>query len=137
MSEPGPSPTPAPQRRSRRLTESLAARLFALTLGAILLTEALIFVPSASNVRTQWLSERVQAARIAALALEAAPMREVSEELSESLLERAEVLAVTEVEDEMRFQLLAPAMPVAEAPTRIVDLRATPMVGPSAAALSA
>ena len=70
MSEPGPSPTLPPQRRARRLTESLAARLFALTLGAILLTEALIFVPSASNVRTQWLGERVQAARIAALALE-------------------------------------------------------------------
>ena len=102
MSEPGPPQSPSPQRRARQLTESLAARLFALTLGAILLTEALIFVPSASNVRTQWLSERVQAARIAALALEAAPMREVSEELSESLLERAEVLAVTEVEDEMR-----------------------------------
>lgn len=136
MSEPGPSPTPAPQRRFRRLTESLAARLFALTLGAILLTEALIFVPSASNLRAQWLGERVQAARIAALALEAAPMREVSEELSESLLERAEVLAVTELEDDMRFQLLAPAMPITEAPTRIVDLRAPTMLGQSAAAMS-
>ncbi|WP_213272205.1 ATP-binding protein [Hyphomonas sp.] len=136
MSEPGPSPNLPPQRRARRLTESLAARLFALTLGAILLTEALIFVPSASNVRTQWLGERVQAARIAALALEAAPMREVSEELSESLLERAEVLAVTELEDEMRIQLLAPAKPVEEAPTRIVDLRAPTMLGQSVAAMS-
>lgn len=136
MTEPGPSTTLPRQRRARRLTESLAARLFALTLGAILLTEALIFVPSASNARAQWLGERVQAARIAALALEAAPMREVSEELSESLLERAEVLAVTELEDDMRIQLLAPAMPLTEAPTRIVDLRAPTMLGQSAAAMS-
>lgn len=135
MSEPDLSPDQAPQRRARRLTESLAARLFALTLGAILLTEALVFIPTAGNVRTQWLTERAQAARIAALALEAAPMREVSEELSSSLLEKAEVLAVTEVEDDMRFQLLAPAMEIEEAPTRIVDLRAASMMGRSAAAL--
>lgn len=135
MSEPDLSPDQAPQRRVRRLTESLAARLFALTLGAILLTEALVFIPTAGNVRTQWLTERAQAARIAALALEAAPMREVSEELSSSLLEKAEVLAVTEVEDDMRFQLLAPAMEIEEAPTRIVDLRAAGMMGRSAAAL--
>lgn len=136
MTEPAPPPAPNPQRRTRRLTESLAARLFALTLGAILLTEALIFVPTANNARQQWLGERVQAARIAALALEAAPMREVSEELSESLLEKAEVLAVTELEDDMRFQLLAPAMPVEEAPTRIVDLRASGMMNASAGAFS-
>lgn len=137
MTETGPPQVSAPKRLFRRLSDSLAARLFALTLGAILITEALIFVPSASNVRTQWLTERVQAARIAALALEAAPMREVSEELSESLLERAEVLAVTELEDDMRFQLLAPAMPMEEEPpTRIVDLRAPTMLGRSAAAMS-
>lgn len=135
MSEPDLSPDQAPQRRARRLTESLAARLFALTLGAILLTEALVFIPTAGNVRTQWLTERAQAARIAALALEAAPMREVSEELSSSLLQKAEVLAVTEVEDGMRFQLLAPAMEIEEAPTRIVDLRAGGMMGRGAAAL--
>jgi signal transduction histidine kinase len=135
VSEPDLPPDNAPQRRRRRLTESLAARLFALTLGAILLTEALVFIPTASNARTQWLNERAQAARIAALALEAAPMREVSEELSSSLLEKAEVLAVTEVEDDMRFQLLAPAMEIEEAPTRFVDLRGGGMVGRSFAAL--
>nr|WP_225908033.1 HAMP domain-containing sensor histidine kinase [Hyphomonas sediminis] len=80
-------------------------------------------MPTASNLRSQWLNERVQAARIASLALEAAPMREVSEELSESLLEKAEVLAVTEIEDDMRFQLLAPAMPMEDHPTRLIDLR--------------
>ena len=136
MSDPLPAPEASPPRRQRRLTESLAARLFALTLGAILLTEALIFLPTASNARAQWLNERVQAARIASLALEAAPMREVSEELSESLLEKAEVLAVTEVEDDMRFQLLAPAMPMEEHATRVIDLRRTNPMSRGAGALA-
>lgn len=128
-------PTPELPRRHRRLTESLAARLFALTLAAILLTEAFLFLPTANSVRSQWLNERVQAARIAALALEAAPMREVSEELSESLLEKAEVLAVTEVEDDMRFQLLAPAIDLEEPPTRLIELRGSDPIGRSLGAL--
>ena len=130
-----PAPEPTPPPGLRRLTDSLAARLFALTLGAILFTEFLIFIPSVSGVRTQWLNERVSAARIASLALEAAPMREVSDELAESLLMKAEVLAVAEIEDDMRFQLLAPKT-VIEGPTRTVDLRSSTMAGRSAAAVS-
>ncbi len=119
---------------ARRLTESLSARLFALTLAVILFTEFLIFIPSASGLRTQWLQERASAARIASLALEAAPMREVSDELAASLLKKAELLAVAETEDDMRFQLLAPARPI-EGPVRSLDLRGTSMMGRSMAAL--
>ena len=128
MNAPVPAPETTLLEDAGRLTDSLAVRLFALTIGAILFTEALIFIPAASNLRTQWLGERVQAARIAALALEAAPMRSVSEELSQSLLMSAEVLAVAEMEDEMRFQLLAPLGPI-EGPMRVVDLRATSAMG--------
>ncbi|MAN44647.1 MAG: HAMP domain-containing histidine kinase [Alphaproteobacteria bacterium] len=71
-----------------------------------------------------WLNERVQAARIAALALDAAPERSVSEELSEQLLENAEVLAVAETEDEMRFQLLSSQMPM-DGEMHAEDLRDT------------
>lgn len=117
---------------ARRLSENLSARLFALTLVAILFTEFLIFIPSASGLRTQWLQERVAAARIASLALDAAPMREVSDELAASLLTRAEVLAVAELEDDMRFQLLAPAAPI-EGPTRSFDLRRSTMMDRSMA----
>ena len=66
-----------------RWFESLSVRLFALTLGSILLVEGLIFVPSASGFRSSWLNERVQAARTAALALDASPSRNVSDELSD------------------------------------------------------
>ena len=134
MTVPPPAPLPTPSPGLRRFADSLAARLFALTLGAILFTEFLIFIPSVSGLRTQWLEERVAAARIAALALDAAPMREVSDELSESLLMKAEVLAVAEVEDEMHIQLLAPQMPI-EGPMRLVDLRGSTAMGRSFAAL--
>lgn len=127
MNTPAPESEPRPTPGLRRFAEGLSGRLFALTLAAILLTEFLIFIPSASGLRTQWLEERVAAARIAALALDAAPMREVSDELSESLLMKAEVLAVAEIEDDMHIQLLAPSRDVT-GPARTIDLRkSTPM----------
>jgi signal transduction histidine kinase len=106
----------------RDWARSLSSRLFGITLAAILLIEAIIFVPSLGNLRQSWLNERVEAARIAALALDAAPTRMVSEELSQSLLESAAVLGVAEIEDEMRFQLLAPRQPVT-GPMRVVDMQ--------------
>ncbi|MEX1249692.1 MAG: HAMP domain-containing sensor histidine kinase [Hyphomonas sp.] len=135
MTAPPTAPEPTPPPGFRRFADGLSARLFALTLGAILFTEFLIFIPSVSGLRTQWLEERVSAARIAALALEAAPMREVSDELSESLLMKAEVLAVAELEDEMRFQLLAPSAEI-DGPTRTIDLRGSTMMGRSLAAMA-
>ncbi|HCX11569.1 MAG TPA: sensor histidine kinase, partial [Hyphomonas sp.] len=66
--------------------------------------------------------ERVQAARIASLALEAAPDRSVSEELSAELLKYAEVWALTEMEDDMRFQLLPAQMPL-DGDMHMLDLR--------------
>ncbi|MBI1254394.1 MAG: sensor histidine kinase [Hyphomonas sp.] len=135
MTAPDPAPAPTPPQDMRRLTDGLSARLFAITLGAILFTEFLIFIPAASNLRTQWLEERVAAARIAALALDAAPMREVSDELSESLLIKAEVFAVAEIEDEMHIQLLAPQAPI-EGTMRLVDLRGSTPAGRVLATLS-
>ncbi|MEZ5945499.1 sensor histidine kinase [Hyphomonas sp.] len=105
----------------------MSFRLFALTLASILFVEALIFVPSASGFRNAWLQERLQAARIAVLALDAAPSRMVSEELARQLLQNAEVLNVSEIEDEMHFQLLDSKMPI-EGESYTLDLRAaTPM----------
>lgn len=89
-----------------RWYDSLLFRLFALTLAAILLVELVIFLPSASNTRTNWIDTRVEAARTAALALEAAPSRMVSDELSDELLSSAEVLGVAEIEDSLKVQLL-------------------------------
>ena len=107
-----PLPATVRQPASARWYHGLSFRLFAFTLAAILFVEALIFVPSASGFRTAWLNERLQAARIAALALDAAPSRMVSQELARQLLDNAEVLSVAEIEDDMHIQLLDSGMPV-------------------------
>ncbi|MCF6328968.1 MAG: HAMP domain-containing histidine kinase [Henriciella sp.] len=104
------SDLPSP-RSGLRWRESLSFRLFVFTILAVLAVEALIFVPSASNFRTEWMRDRVQAARVAALALEAAPSRMVTDELAEELLMRAEVYSVAELSDGMREQILASPMP--------------------------
>lgn len=108
--------------------DSLSVRLFLVTIFAILLVEFLVFLPSAASYRANWLNERVQAARIAALSLEAAPSRMVSEELSAELLDRAEVLAVAELSEDMREQILPPSMPL-EGPMKQVDLMEEGMMG--------
>ena len=102
--------------------DSLSFRLLWLTIGVILLFETLIFVPSAANFRKSWLRDQVQAAKMVSLALEAAPMREVSEGLSDELLARAQMLAVTERVDGTRVQLLAMQGPVPR-PVKQIDLR--------------
>ncbi|WP_233355754.1 sensor histidine kinase [Henriciella litoralis] len=103
------------------LFDSLSVRLFAVTVAAILIVEFLVFLPSAANYRAGWLDQRVQAARVAALSLDAAPSRMVSDELSNELLMRAEVLAVTEIENGQRSEVLPPAMPIG-GPMKTVDL---------------
>jgi len=95
--------------------DSLSIRLLAVTIGVILLVELLIFIPSAVNFRDNWIDERVQAARIATLALDTTPGRAVSEELSAELLANAEVLAVSELQPDMRRLILSsPQDPDAE-----------------------
>ena len=78
----------------------------------MLVIEALIFVPSATRERHDWLRAKVEAGRLAALALEAAPSRMVSEELSMDLLERADVLAVAELSQDMRENILVQKAPI-------------------------
>lgn len=121
-----PSPS-VPNGRSGWF-DSLSVRLFLVTIFAILLVEFLVFLPSAASYRQNWLNERVQAARIAALSLEAAPSRMVSDELSNELLKRAEVLAVAELSEDMREQILPPAMPL-DGTMKQVDLMQEGMMG--------
>ena len=101
--------------------DSLSVRLFLITILAILIVEFLVFLPSAANYRDNWLNERIQAARIAVLSIEAAPSRMVSEELSQELLQRAEVVSVTEIKDGVREEILPPSMPL-EGRMKQIDL---------------
>lgn len=113
---------------------SLSVRLFWLTISVVLLVELIVFIPSAAGFRMSWLEDRAQAARIASLAVEAAPSRDVSMELSRSLQETAEILGLAEIDDGMRFQILPPARPIPQ-PVIPVDLRQAGMISGMADAI--
>ncbi len=100
----------------------LPARLLSLTVVFVLLAEFLIFLPSVSKFRNDWFDERVQAAEIAAIALEAAPNRQVSQGLSERLLFETQLLAVAMGDEDMWELVFSPQMPIDSIPVPM-DLR--------------
>jgi len=65
---------------------SLSARLLWLTVGIVLLTEVLIFVPSLGGDRQAWLDRHVREANIAVLAVAAAPGGQVDAATRHELL---------------------------------------------------
>ena len=109
-----------------RVARGLSARLLILTVLFVLLGEVFIYVPSIARHRLVFLEERIGAARIAALAVEAAPDGMVTEELRAALLERAGVRAVSLKRTGTRRLVLSDGMPATVDAT--IDLRqATPM----------
>jgi signal transduction histidine kinase len=89
----------------------LSAKLLLLTILFVMLAEVLVFVPSVSNFRRQWLMERLAAAQIAALAAEAAPGGQLPATLRDELLERAKVKAIAVKRDESRVLVIQMDMP--------------------------
>lgn len=77
-----------------RLLRGLSGKLLALTVLFVMIGEVLIYVPSIANFRITWLNDRIAAAQIATLVLEAAPDNMVSEELRRELLRSAGAKAV-------------------------------------------
>jgi signal transduction histidine kinase len=71
------------------LIRSLSARLLALTVVFVMLSEVLIFAPSAGRFRLTYLEERIAAGYIAILALMATPDNMVSDDLERELLNQA------------------------------------------------
>lgn len=84
----GQQRTPAP------FTHSLSARLLVLTIFFVMISEVLIYAPSVARFRQSFLEERIAAAHLATLALEAMPNHAVSPELQQRLLERSETYHV-------------------------------------------
>ncbi|MEE8173607.1 MAG: HAMP domain-containing sensor histidine kinase [Alphaproteobacteria bacterium] len=95
------------------MTRSLSARLLVLTIIFVLIGEVLIYVPSVARYRHVFLQERIEAARIAALAVEAAPDGMVTEELRKMLLVHSGVLQVSLKREERRMLILVSEMPYA------------------------
>ena len=94
-----------------RFVPGLSAKLLLLTILFVMLAEVLVFVPSVSNFRRQWLMERIAAAQIASLAAEAAPGAELPAMLRDELLERAQVKAIAVKRDASRTLIIEMDMP--------------------------
>ena len=90
---------------------SLSEKLLILTLLFVMLAEVLIFLPSIGNYRKNWLAERLSAAHIAALAVEAAPNNKVPEMLRWELLTRAQVYSIALKQGERRQLILQSPIP--------------------------
>src|SRR5687768_18410352 len=87
MDAPTPQATTLkPGHRSLSSAFGLSARLLILTILFVMIAEVLIYVPSVANFRRNWLKDRLAAAQIAALVLDAAPEDKLSEELETKLL---------------------------------------------------
>ncbi|MDU8946328.1 sensor histidine kinase [Ovoidimarina sediminis] len=100
---------------------SLSGRFLMLTIIFVMLAEVLIFVPSVARFRLDYLSNRLERAQIASLALEANDM--IDDRLEYELLKNAGVLNVVLRRDEMRQLVLSSEVP---APiTATYDLRNT------------
>ena len=87
MDAPNPqAATLKPGHRSLLSAFGLSSRLLILTILFVMIAEVLIYVPSVANFRRNWLKDRLAAAQIAALVLDAAPEDKLSEELEAKLL---------------------------------------------------
>lgn len=106
-----PDATNGNRPRRHIIRMGLSAKLLWLTILFVMVAEVLIFVPSVANYRKTWLEERLMAARIAALAVEAAPVSALPQELRRELLETAKVEAIALKREDFRSLLLEKDMP--------------------------
>ncbi len=91
---------------------SLSIKLLLLTIFFVLLAEVFIYIPSVINFRKTWLEERMAAAKIAILAIEAAPDHMISEMLTKKLLSNAKMVAISVKHKDKRHLLLNTDMPL-------------------------
>ena len=88
------------------MINSLSGRFLILTTFFVMLAEVLIFVPSVSRFREDYLSSRLERAQIASLALLATDGM-IDDDLEAELLENAEVFNVVLRRDEVRQLILS------------------------------
>ncbi|WP_281955756.1 sensor histidine kinase [Pseudophaeobacter arcticus] len=91
------------------MLNSLSGRFLVLTIVFVMLAEVLIFVPSISRFRLDYLAERLERAQIASLVLLADDMLET--DLEAELLENAGVYNVVLRRDEVRQLMLSSPIP--------------------------
>jgi signal transduction histidine kinase len=78
----------------RALRFGLSGKLLALTILFVMIAEVLIYVPLVANFRVNWLRDRLEVAKTAALMLEAAPHGMVPDPLAKKILDSIGARAV-------------------------------------------
>ncbi|MEP9355289.1 HAMP domain-containing sensor histidine kinase [Xanthobacter sp. KR7-65] len=101
----------------------MSAKLLALTVAVVAAAEIAVLVPTIANYRIAWLSDRLAAARTAALVLDATPQDGVSVDLTHQLLESVGAMVIVVKREGTRRLLAASDMPP-EADVHI-DMRTT------------
>ncbi|MEQ8602747.1 MAG: HAMP domain-containing sensor histidine kinase [Marivibrio sp.] len=117
------------------MQKSLSARLLILTIVFVMLAEVLIFLPSVARYRTTWLAERLGAAHVAILTLEAAPDAMVSEELERQLLDFVGAEAIALRRDGARVALLNDMPPAVDRSYELSQEGPVDMIGRALSAL--
>jgi signal transduction histidine kinase len=84
----------------------LSARLLALTVVFVMLAEVLIYVPSISRFRKEYLEDRIAKAHLATLAVHASPGRTIEGPLARDLLRHADAHAIYLMTPEQRVLML-------------------------------
>jgi hypothetical protein len=97
--------------RKSPLFSGLTGKVLALAAIFLMVGELLVFVPSIANFRINWLKQRVAMAEIAALSVEAAEDRGVSEPLRAELLEKTGVRVLVVRRNDARKLVLSPDTP--------------------------
>ena len=109
------------ERLTPRAPDGLSSRLLLLTVAFTLAVAALIIVPSAASFQERWLMDRLQAAELASVGVEALPYSAVEDSTAEQLLSIGGVQSVVIGEQGVRRLLLqAPNLPRAP---ELIDLR--------------
>jgi signal transduction histidine kinase len=100
------------ERLTPHAPDGLSSRLLLLTVVFTLAVEALIIAPSAASFHERWLMDRLQAAELASVGVEALPYNAVDDNTAESMLRIGGVSAVA-ISDQgvMRQLLQAPHLP--------------------------
>lgn len=119
--EAAPAEAARPRASARRGRVGLSGRLFLLTVAFVVLAEILIYLPLVASYRLSRLSDRVAAARVAALVLRASPEETVPDERVRRLLMGVGARAIAVRVGETWRHLSIGPMPSSVAET--VDLR--------------
>ena len=99
----------------------LSARLLLLTVLFVVVAELFILAPSLADFQESWLNDRMRAAEVASLVVEAAPEQMITDQTASQLLEGAGVVSVAIRSEGVRRLLLA--APRMREPPRFIDLR--------------